>query len=115
MDTPSTPAVENLKQDSQVKSALKEVQPPEQPAPHKSRVRARAWTFALILSVLSLGWVTSRFLGEWGTAKPWVEKSLLAAAAAVAFIALEQGLEVYLLRRLHDSAARFNLKRVLRL
>ncbi len=115
MSTPSTHAVENLKQDSQVQSALKEVQAPEQPAPHKSSVLARASAMAGILLALGLGLGTSLYLGDYGPSKSWIEKTLLAAGAAVAFVALEQALEVYLLRRLHDSAARFNLKRVLRL
>jgi small-conductance mechanosensitive channel len=115
MSTASTPAVEHLKQAADVQSARKEVQSPEQPAPHRSSVLARAWTLGGILLALGVGFGASRHLGEYGRAKEWIEKGLLAAGAGVAFVALEQGLEVYLLHRLHDSASRFNLKRVLRL
>jgi small-conductance mechanosensitive channel len=115
MAIPQPTAVEDLKQADDVKSALKDVQPPEQAAPRRSGIHKRAWSLGAIFALLAAAWITSRNLGEYGDAKVWIEKGSLAALAAVAFVALEQGLEIYLLHRLHDSAARFNLKRVLRL
>jgi small-conductance mechanosensitive channel len=117
MSTTQPKAVEHLKKESDVQSALKEVQPPEQVAPRRSGIKKRAWSLGAIFVLLAAGWITSRALGDYADAdtKEWIEKVLLATLAAVAFIALEQVLEVYLLRRLHDNAARFNLKRVLRL
>jgi small-conductance mechanosensitive channel len=109
------PSVEHLKQDAEVRAALEEVQPKDQPAPRKKSIRARAWTLGLLVVGLVGGWFASRAFGPYGEVQVWVEKSLLAALAAVALVGVEQALEVYLLRRVEDNAARFNLKRVMRL
>jgi small-conductance mechanosensitive channel len=112
---PSPKAVENLKHVDEVKQALEDVQSKEQPPPEESAIRARAWWLGGILFVIVLGLVASRMTGEYGSAKYWVERTILALGAVVLLVVVEQVVEVWALHRVKDSASRFNLKRVLRL
>ena len=111
--------VEEIKQDADVRRALKQAAPAEQdtgPVP-KTRDKLLIGTHAFLL--LGLGafsyLLTLRFFGFAALYVPLIRKFTLVAASIVLLLAALKLLDVYLLGRVENAASRYNLERVSRL
>jgi small-conductance mechanosensitive channel len=110
--------VEEIKQDADVKRALKQATPAEQVPGPVARIRDKLVIGSHILLLIALGTfnliITNRFPGFYDQ-YPFVRKGVIAIAVTIVCLMALRLIEVYFFGRVEDAAYRYNLNRVARL
>jgi small-conductance mechanosensitive channel len=110
--------VEEIKQDADVRRALKQTVPAEEDAGPVAKTRDKLLIGTHVFLLLVLGgfyYLTLRFFGFDEFYAKLIRKFTQAAAAIVISLAALKLLDVYLLGRVENAASRYNLERVSRL
>jgi len=111
--------VEQIKQQEDVKEALKQTAGAKDEATPGAETRDKLWLGTHVVLLLGLGALyyalSLRILGFAARIIPLLQKVTLSAMAVILVLAIAKILEVYLIGRVGSTASRYNLKRILRL
>jgi small-conductance mechanosensitive channel len=111
--------VEQLKQQVEIKTALKQTGNEEETAPPVAQTRDKVWFGGYLLFLVALGGlyylVTLRFLGLSDGAVYWVLRVARGAILLTLILGVAKASDVYLIGRIEDPVPRYNLRRIQRL
>jgi small-conductance mechanosensitive channel len=111
--------VERLKEQEDIKRALKQTGGTKETAPPAIKTRHKLFLGSYLLVLLGLGGVyyllRLRFFGFAATYLPLLQRFTLGAMAIVLLLTLAKAINVYVVGRIEDDVTRYNLERVLRL
>jgi small-conductance mechanosensitive channel len=111
--------VEQLKQQVEIKTALKQTGTQEETALPVAQTRDKVWFGGYLLFLVALGGlyylVTLRFLGLSDGAVYWVLRVARGAILLTLILGVARASDVYLIGRIEDPVPRYNLRRIQRL
>lgn len=111
--------VEKLKKDEDVRRALEQTAGNKKQAMPKVEAKHKFWLGTYLLLLLGFGAayyaLRLEFFGFAALYVPPLQRLALGAMAVVVVLMLSRAVKIYLIDRLNDNAARFNLKRIINL
>jgi small-conductance mechanosensitive channel len=111
--------VEELKKDEEIRRALEQTAGNKKQKAPKIETKHKFWLGTYLLFLIGLGsfyYLTRlRFLDFAAAYIPPIQRATLGAMAIVLVLMIVKGIKIYLINRLDDNAARYNLKRVVNL
>lgn len=114
-----TAKVEQLKQQVEIKTALKQTGTEEETAPPVAKTKDKVWFGGYLLFLAALGGlyylVTLRFLGLSEGAVYWVLRVARGALLLTLILGVAKASDVYLIGPIEDPVPRYNLRRIQRL
>ncbi|MEK6324184.1 MAG: mechanosensitive ion channel family protein [Acidobacteriota bacterium] len=119
MQTKERAKAEQLKQQVEIKTALKQTGTEQEPAPPVAKTRDKVWFGGYVLFLIAIGGlyylINLRFLGLSEGAVGWVIKLARGAMILTLILGVAKASDVYLIGRIEDPVPRYNLRRIQKL